>query len=341
VLGSPDAMFELAVMMGPSERVGGRSKDDWIIQAARLGSVSALIHLAKQQETAPKRIEMKLDQITGRFGCGVTSLTELAAAYADRAGAANSEKALRLLQLAESYVLLSAGDLEMLGVAYMQGTAGAPDPRKAEVLLQRAVTLGNERARLKLAIGRVHGLVESMPRDEAIAVLKAAAKRGNVEAAIELVTFLVSELPGETLDKTQSAEIIDILRPVSGGSLEATRLLALLSLKRKIVGIPDAEAWTMLRAGATSGDVVSMREVAHFYVRGGIVQRNSKEFFRWMLAAADKGDREAMHEISAAYETGFGTPVNAGEALRWRENAKKSGMEFATTASPLVSASTP
>lgn len=196
---------------------------------------------------------------------------------------------LQNLQKAAALPGVSLRSLELLGIAYARGTAGAPNVELAKQTLMQAADLGSARAAFELynlSSGEKPLIrLERSPLD----YLQEAAENGLGGAMSELSSLYACG-DGVEKDAAKSAEWLQ--KAAAAGNVRSLMILA---------------------------DAAYAADTSEQHATG----------FALLKSAADQGDAEAMMRVSLSYRLGLGTEKNLAAGEVWGKRAMKTDAAIA------------
>ncbi|NMG74455.1 tetratricopeptide repeat protein [Aromatoleum diolicum] len=187
----------------------------------------------------------------------------------------------------------NADALFNLGILAEDGLGEDKDMKKAQGLYVAAANAGGFKAQYRL--GMLYSQDGAVPKDidKARHYLSLAAQSGDKEAAARLASLAQPDRP---LTEFEQAE-----------NLSSTG--------------KHAEAATLYRRAADTGNVTARTRLAWMYEAGRGVERNLDEAARLFMRSAEDGDAEAQYAIAVMYRTGKGQPQDIDQSVSWLKRA--------------------
>ncbi|MXQ11765.1 SEL1-like repeat protein [Microvirga makkahensis] len=215
-----------------------------------------------------------------------------------------------------------------LAQALLGGTGIEPDPARAEVLLLRAIQLGNDGARFVLARAYREGNgIEKNPA-RAVALYREIY---NDEPANTNVLLALGDAyvrgEGVPRDRTLAAQFYALA--AKNGDPEGKMHLGMAYLYGGGVPRDGAEAERLLFQAGESNLMMARLQLGDAKVSGMGVAIDPEGAFASYLRAAEAGAPEAMIEVARALRMGFGTQADPALAQSWLERAARMGSQDA------------
>ncbi|WP_417691599.1 hypothetical protein [Roseibium sp.] len=311
----------------------------WLAAAARAGSESAMVQLARHfaQETAAGAADKAKQWYTAAdeagYARGRIEFARFLLENANGESGADLDNALRLLAReaergnVEAHYVLSD---------YASGDMGFPPQSGLETAqLRRALSYPNPKvvtyerlAHLVLETGEGEDRVE-----EALELLAQAVELDSVEAIVDLLELLEEKGLSDKVDY----QPVTLLRSAAlRGSANAMRYLHDVYACGLYGESQDREAAKSWRQrAAEAGDVTSLKRLAEeALLHGG--PENLKSYFEYMKTAANAGDPEAKLEVAQALRLGIGTAPDLVASKAWQLAAFHPGEGLATALTHLA-----
>ncbi|MEZ0169733.1 tetratricopeptide repeat protein [Microvirga sp. TS319] len=211
-----------------------------------------------------------------------------------------------------------------LAQALLDGTSIGPDPDRAEVLLRRAIQLGDEGARFVLAKAYRDGNgIEKNPA-RAVALYREIHndEPGDPKVLLALGDAYVS---GEGVPRDRALAIQFYAQAAQNGDPEGKAHLGMAYLYGGGVPHNGAKAERLLSEAGESSLMVARLKLGEAKASGMGAAIDPEGAFASYLRAAEAGSPEAMIEVSRAIRNGFGTQADPVLAQSWLERAVRMG----------------
>jgi len=214
--------------------------------------------------------------------------------------------------------------------ALLTASAAAPDARRewideaipqAIACLREAAERGDVDAQCDLGIiyAKVGGVAAETP--EARTWIRRAAEQGHAEAQYYL---------GDTSDDLHPEEAVEWLRQAGEQGHVAAQFALALKYEGTDGVYPDAEkAVTWLRRAAERGHADAQRWLGGHYASGHGVAQDDTEAVGWLRKAAEQGNPFAQFELGEMFAAGRGVPQDDTQAAMWMCRAGGCGNEYA------------
>ncbi len=294
----------------------GKSRLDWITEAAAAGDPIAALELAASLEPAQR--EKEIDRIVSRGACQPEEMIAAALAYA---GVGSDSATASARTIIDRMIALDFADRDItfrLADALIKGVIGPEGVAKGEALLERAAQLGHPKA-LALASERaMAGAGNGLDEAATTELLQKAAASGDMKSATRLVRLLATRGEGAApeLEKLRLAlEAAAETRP------EAARIRGRLAADGAFGAEEALASHRWFEKAALAGDTPAMRELANLHLLGIGLPASAEKAFEWQLKAAEAGDLRAARDVALAYEAGFGVAPNPEKAKFWAGKA--------------------
>lgn len=148
----------------------------------------------------------------------------------------------------------------------------------------------------------------SEPRSEADVKTEIAFRKGDYQAAIELLRESASQDKSFVEGYRKSAE---------KGSAAAQGILGVMYEEGIGVSRSPVDAVRWFRKAADQGDPTAQKYLGDMYRRGAGVPRDHREALKWYRKAAEQGDGPAQGMLGLAYEKGLGVLPDTLKAYMW------------------------
>ncbi len=212
----------------------------------------------------------------------------------------------------------SGASARKLAEIYAEGKVLPQNLPLAEVLLRRAIALGDEKAQKDLAT-----LWFEKPdmryHKAGIALLERADMPG---AGLSAIMKMAKEAQ-KAGDFSMAREWYE--KAAGLGSIRAMHVLGEMALKRQN---PEKAAHWFTQA-ANGGDGEAALMLSRLYVVGLGVAPDAEKSFHYITKAAKAGNAEAMITLGMAYQEGLNMPQDLQKAAYWLEKAEKAGYRHA------------
>ena len=219
----------------------------------------------------------------------------------------------------EGLVRIVGRYIELVHVALLRG-----DTERAEVLLQRAMTVGPGDPALDILSKFVRGLKAHQRQDYSTAYQEylAAAEHGYVGAFNNLGALYAS---GHGVQQSDAEAVRWYRLAAELGFTLAQSNLGWMYLDGQGVEKNDVEGMRWFRLAAEQGDAVAQFNLGRGYATGQGVSRSDAEAVRWYRMAAEQGHARAQFSLGLRYSNGQGIARNDQEAARWYRLAAEQG----------------
>ena len=205
-----------------------------------------------------------------------------------------------------------ANAIRLLGHCYRFGWGVKKDEEGAVQFYKRASELGNQGARVSLALCYINGTGVEKDTRKGVRILQECAELGNQDVRIRLALCYVNGI-GVEKDARKGARILQ--ECADNGSAFAMRNLAGLRMKGTGIIKDVSKAIALYEKAAEMGDDVSMCKLGELYEKEeksafGDIRRSincDKEAFKWYKKAAEKGNEFGMIKTAVAYLRHKGT----------------------------------
>lgn len=132
------------------------------------------------------------------------------------------------------------------------------------------------------------------------------------------------------LESGNAEEAFAIIKPLADkGNANAQLRLALMYYNGHGVKENEAQAVELLRRSATSGNVEAMYQLGNVFTFGqqaaAMVDDADLEAARWYHKAAVAGNRDAQYSLGLAFMSGKGVIKDSKEAAFWMQRAAEAG----------------
>jgi TPR repeat protein len=359
--GSGPAMVELSALYS---RAGGPGHfnlaREALEKAVRAGDTRASIALAKlyiargERALAEAALKKSADggdleaalQLAELYLSGGTDQVNLARrwlSFAEKAAAGNDELMVRvaLLQVKDSGLAHQGastleslvrknhtGAMTALAQALLDGTGIAPDPGRAEILLRRAIQLGNDGARFVLAKAYREGNGIERNPVRAVALYREIYndEPGDTKVLLALGDAYARG-EGVPRDRARAAQFYALA--AQNGDPEGKMRLGVAYLYGGGVPHDGAEAERLLFEAGEGNVVMARLQLGEAKASGMGVAIDPEGAFASYLRAAEAGSPEAMIEVARALRKGFGTQADPSLARAWLERAARMGSQDA------------
>ena len=208
----------------------------------------------------------------------------------------------------------------LLADCYYNGRGTLPDVKKAVPFLEKASSLGDAEASLKLAFIFESGLSGGVPDiPKAVGYYKLASGLGVAEARYKLANFMILGLAEGSSEDAEKLYVLASEQGHAGASFK----VAMMKLERDDDKRPAVEQLFSL---AKRGDADSMYELARLMSgERKILKVDEKNAFFWFKSAADAGVAAAQRETAVCYFNGRGCVQNDSEGGRYLRLAARNG----------------
>jgi len=359
--GSGPAMVELSALYSRAGGAGHFNLAREVLEkAVRAGDTRAFIALAKlylargEQALAESALKksaeggdteaaLQLAELYLSGGADQIGFARRWLASAEKAAAGNDELMVRvaLLQMRDSGMAhQGASTLEalarknhtgaMTGLAQvlLDGTGVEPDPGRAEMLLRRAIQLGNDGARFVLAKAYREGTgIEKNPA-RAVALYREIYNDdpGDTKVLLALGDAYVRG-EGVPRDRTLATQFYALA--AQNGDPEGKMHLGMAYLYGGGVPHDGAKAERFLTQASESNVMMARLQLGEAKASGMGVAIDPEGAFASYLRAAEAGSPEAMIEVARSLRKGFGAQTDPVLAQSWLERAARMGSQDA------------
>jgi TPR repeat protein len=189
--------------------------------------------------------------------------------------------------------------------------------------LQDQADAGDVESETTLALAYHLGTLLKVDDDQALQLLRRAAKHGYVAAEEAVGMFYqagfgVQPNPGEALAWYS--------RAARHGSASAASNIGMLYATGAGVPKDFAKALVWFQKGAQAGDATAQYNLASMYRRGEGTAPNDKEYLHWITAAAEQNHLPAILQVARHYlNLRPASASNTQTAVRWLEQAANLG----------------
>lgn len=221
--------------------------------------------------------------------------------------------------------------LEELGRAYYEGGSEAleKDEAMAVAVWRAAADRGSVEASYSLAVCLREGRGCAKDSNEAYARMLLLAEKNSYHLAHYALAIMLTNAEGTPVDHTRA--LLHFKAAAKGGVLPALHNIANAYASGRGVKQSDHNAMLYYQAAADAGDPHGMFSLASWLHTGRGTQGGQKypeKAFHWNLEAAQKGHPAAMFNVGAAFMSGVGTGSEGKDLLRaagWFEKASWEG----------------
>lgn len=261
-------------------------------------------------------MKTRFGKIVAAFAVFLLSLS----AYACDKAIADSRSIRELAVAAEKG---NADAQAMLGLAYLQGSRGAPkDLVIAKNWLSQSAKSKSILGQFLLGYHYLQNAKDDRDYAEAAALLSAASERGCVSAKFYLGAL---RLEGKGVGKNVQRGIEEIRSAAESGSIYAQLWLGSSYAAGEYVGKDPAAGFEWIKRAAAGGDSLAEMALANLYASGIGIEQDVTEAERILKGVFSRGDE---HAATAAFMLGWMEMENVGgvgdpaEALRWMVKAE-------------------
>ncbi len=322
--GLPAAQFNYGICL---EQGYGIKKDlslaaDFYRKAYSSGNLNAgfnlamlLLHDLKQKAEAVQILEQLKDQEIA------AAMVELAAVYFNEKDVTTPQRqqGFRLLEHASTLPDVPAKGYRLLADCYYGGIGTEQNPALAESCLEKAVSMNDPSAMVKLAF-----ICEQKGRrDRAFRLYRQAAEAGLAFGEYKYAEYICD---GMEKGKGLNAALELYERSAEKGCPQAFQRLALFAMTGVGLDKPDKpRAAILFEKAAKIGHAPAQYNLAAMYAAGDGIPQDDKRAFFWFGQAAIRGHAISMRRLGECFYRGIGCLKDNEKAAEWIRAAAEAG----------------
>lgn len=178
-----------------------------------------------------------------------------------------------------------------LGCYYMYGVGVEENKSFAVELIRKAAEQGHVAAQYELGIDYMEGYGVAADEPEGVRWIHAAAKSGNIDAQIKMGVFCSEGIGVEHKNREEGIRWFKMA--ADAGSIEALNWLG-----GAYRGKDDEKAFYYFKTGAEKGDPYAVYDMALFYLKGNVVEKDEEKAISMLREAAESGVYEAEEVLA-------------------------------------------
>ncbi len=309
------------IMVTPSSHFYDRQEGlKWMTQAGEEGNTKAVHYLAGYYDDAddPKTSFYWNRKAANRGN--VSAMLRVASALTEGRGTIQ-DTMLGSLYVHRALKNISPSDgraMMQVANAYRTGTGVERNIARSVEWLEKAIKLGETKAKVELARIALWDVVEGYTQADAIRLFHEAEAAGIPEVQLELG---LSYAGGRGVPMSSRRAVHYFTEAARADIPQAWHELGAAYLNG--IGVPrnTAKGRDYIARAAEKQYPEAMVDLALIYLHGPDGYRDAGKGILWLKRAADKGHRDAIYWLAKAYQRGEGVPRDAALAGRLLEKA--------------------